>query len=79
MALHGTLHRVFAQNLRSLREDKSLTQEEMADRMGIRQPQYSALERAQNSPTLATVERAATALGVTCEELLAAKKLAKAG
>jgi transcriptional regulator with XRE-family HTH domain len=78
MALEGTLHRVFAQNLRRLRLEGSLTQEEMAERLGIKQSQYSDLENARNSATLRTVERAAIALGVPYDDLLSAKKPDKA-
>lgn len=77
MALDGTLHRVFAQNLRRIRKAKGLNQGQAAELMGIKQTTYSDLENAQNSPTLRTVERAATAFGVTVRELLESGKLAE--
>jgi transcriptional regulator with XRE-family HTH domain len=78
MALEGTLARVFAQNLRQIRREKKLTQEEMADRLGTSQSAYSDMENARNSPTLTTVERVAVALGCPYEDLLRSEKLAAA-
>lgn len=78
MALEGTLHRVFALNLRRLRQDNNLSQAAMAERLGITQSQYSDLENARNSATLRTVERAAIALGIPYDELLSAKNLSTA-
>jgi len=76
MALKNTLHRVFCQNLRAIRKARGLTQVEMAERMASTQPAYSDLENGRCAPTLTTLERVATALSVTPEELLAAKKVA---
>lgn len=75
MALDGTLHRMFCQKLRSFRKAKGITQQAMAERMGIAQSAYCQLETGRYEPRLSTVEKAAVALGVKAEELLSAERL----
>lgn len=75
MALDGTLTRLFALNLRAIRRQKSLTQAQVAERLGVTQATYSRYEAGENSPTLTTVQAVAVALGVSHEELLSSKKL----
>jgi len=75
MALDGTLHRVFVQNLRVMRKAKKLSQGKMAERLGMSQSAYAQWENGHSCPTLNTVERFATALGVTHRELLSTEKL----
>jgi len=75
MALEGTLHRLFCQKLRAIRKANGITQEQMAERMGITQPSYCSLENGRFAPIIGTIEKAALALGVKPEELLSAKKV----
>ncbi len=70
MPAETTMHRVFCQNLRSMRAAGSLTQEAMADRLGMTQPQYAKIENGSHVPSLVTVERITIALGVSVAELL---------
>lgn len=77
MAIESTLVRLFAQNLRTLRTDRGVTQVEMADRLGVTHSAYCQVESGRNAPTLTTVEKIATALGVNAEDLLSGKKLAR--
>lgn len=63
--------RRLASNLKRLREAQDLTQQELADKIGIDQKQISRIERKQTSPSLATVSRVARALGVDVTDLLA--------
>lgn len=70
MPAESTMHRVFCQNLRSLRAAGKLTQEAMAERLGMTQPQYAKIENGSNVPSLLTVERITVALGVSVAELL---------
>lgn len=78
MALEGTLHRLFCQKLRAIRKAKGLTQEQMAERMGMSQPAYSDLENGRFCPTISTIERAALALGIAADVLLSAEKFVAA-
>lgn len=70
MPANSTLHRVFCQNLRAIRKAKSLTQEQMAERLGMTQSQYAKIETGSNVPILTMVERISVALGVTVSDLL---------
>lgn len=49
--------------LKSIREDKKLSQGEIAFRMGITQPAVSAIEKGNSDPNLGTIRRYANALG----------------
>lgn len=70
MPAESTMHRVFCQNLRSLRIGGGLTQGAMADRLGMTQPQYAKIENGTNVPSLHTIERITVSLGVSAGELL---------
>ncbi len=62
--------RVLARRVRSLRKALGLTQEELADRVGLRQAQISELESARNNIKIDNLHRLAAALGVRPRELL---------
>jgi transcriptional regulator with XRE-family HTH domain len=62
--------RVLARRVRSLRKALGLTQEDLADRVGLRQAQISELESARNNITINNLHRLAVALGVRPHELL---------
>ena len=55
--------------VKECREQKSLTQSELAERSGLRQPQISRLEAGVHSPSFKTLEKIANALGVTVGDL----------
>ncbi len=61
--------RQLARRVRSLREDRRLTQEEFARRAGISVSFASLLERGERSPSFETLFTVATALGVPVHEL----------
>jgi transcriptional regulator with XRE-family HTH domain len=63
-----------ATNLRSLRESRGLSQQKAAQLAGIPRPTWSSLESGAANPTLAVLSRAASALQVSIEELIAAPK-----
>ena len=62
--------RVLARRVRTLRKALGLSQEELADRVGLRQAQISELESARNNITIDNLHRLAIALGVRPRELL---------
>jgi transcriptional regulator with XRE-family HTH domain len=64
------LRRDFAANLRRLRLERGLSQEELAHRTGIDRTYVSHLERLRYNPTLDMVERLAAALEIDALELL---------
>ena len=64
------IREIFARNLRTLRQAKDLSQEELAHRAGIDRTYISALERNVYNASIDVVERLAEALGVEAAELL---------
>lgn len=66
------LHSVFLVNLRTRRQELRLTQEEVAERLGISQSAYCNLEAGKRCPNLKTIEKAAQALNLPAASLLIA-------
>ena len=64
------LRRIVAQNLRRLRQDRGLSQEELADLAGLNRNYIGMIEREENAPTVDTLEELAKALKVQPEDLL---------
>jgi len=58
------------ENLRALRKKKGLTQQELADKTGIRLAHISTLESKESDPKLSTLERLLEALDCSPNELL---------
>jgi transcriptional regulator with XRE-family HTH domain len=59
-----------AQNIKRIREEKHMSQGDICRDLGCDRSFISNLEAGKNNPTLITLERVASALGVTCAELL---------
>jgi transcriptional regulator with XRE-family HTH domain len=62
---------VLALNLRRLRADQGLSQEDLADRADIDRTYISSLERSVYAAGIDVVDRLAKALGVSVADLLA--------
>lgn len=60
-------HQKLMRDLIALREKHSLSQEVVADRMGVSQPTVSSFERYDSNPTLSTLRRYALAVGARIE------------
>jgi transcriptional regulator with XRE-family HTH domain len=65
-----------ARNLQQLREARGLTQQQMAKLAGMPRATWTHLESGDGNPTLGVLYRAAQALGVSIEELIAEPKAA---
>lgn len=65
-SLVGTL----AQNIRRLRHELGLSQEELADVCGLHRTYVGSVERAERNVTLSSLEMLAKALGVSVVDLL---------
>jgi len=65
------IHRAFGQVLREYRLKSSLSQEDLALEAGVDRTFVSMLERGKRQPTLGTIFRIATALGVSPATLVA--------
>lgn len=62
--------RRLALHLRKVREDKGLTQEDVAFKAGVNTAYYGHLERGVYSPTMFVIWRISQALGITIEEFM---------
>ena len=58
------LREVVAQNLRRLRRERGMSQEELAHRAGVNRNYIGMLERAENAPTVDMLERLAAVLQI---------------
>lgn len=56
--------------VRRLRQEAGLSQEALADAAGLDRAYISGLERGRRNPTLASLTRIATALGVPLHDLM---------
>jgi transcriptional regulator with XRE-family HTH domain len=65
------LKEIMARNLRRIRHDKHLTQEELADRSGLSARYVGAIERGEMSASITVLGQIAEALEVEPAELLA--------
>lgn len=66
-----SLVKLFASNLRRLRLEKMLSQEDLAEKSGLHRTYISGIERGLRNVSLNNVEKIATALGVDVVSLLA--------
>lgn len=67
-------HDHLADNIKALRETRGLSQQQIAKAAGIPRATWTHLESGAANPTLAVLDRVATAFQVTIEELVAAPR-----
>jgi transcriptional regulator with XRE-family HTH domain len=65
------LHQRLAARLRSLRVERGLTLDLLAERAGVSRSMISLIERGESSPTAAVLDRLSAGLGVTLASLFA--------
>jgi transcriptional regulator with XRE-family HTH domain len=65
-----TLRRTLARNLKRIRRERGLTQEELADRAGLNRNYVGMIEREENAATVDTLEALAEALQVDVSRLI---------
>jgi len=73
------IRKVFGQNMRRHRLAAGLSQEAVAERMGVDRAHVSSMERGQQNVTLLTIWSAAQALGVQPAAFLDDKAEARVG
>ncbi len=64
----------FADNVKRLREEKGLTQAELAGQVNVAQSMIAQYEKGLKVPTIVTGVALARKLGTTCEALVSDKK-----
>lgn len=77
--VEGELQAVVGRNVRRIRAGRGVSQEELADEIGVHRTYMGGVERGERNLTLRSVERLAAGLGVDVRELLAAPDAAPAG
>jgi transcriptional regulator with XRE-family HTH domain len=60
----------FSEHLAALRKQKSLTQQQLAERIGVHVVQLRRYEAGSSQPTLDVIRSMAVALGISADELL---------
>ena len=68
--MEGELQQRLGRNLRAIRIDRGLSQEELAEVLHVHRTYVGGLERGERNLSLRSVERLAAGLGVTPERLL---------
>lgn len=64
------MRKLVGENVRKIRSEMGLTQEQFAERSGFSQQYISGLEQGRRNPTIVTVHELAVALGVSHMDLL---------
>ena len=67
--MSGSIAAQFSRRLRTLRKESGLTQDALADLSGLHVTYIAGLEGGKRNPTLITLTRLATALGVSLSGL----------
>jgi transcriptional regulator with XRE-family HTH domain len=65
-----TLRRILARNLKRLRRERGLSQEELADLAGLNRNYVGMIERQENAASVDTLEALAEALEIKAAQLL---------
>ena len=66
--------KVLAKNVRQLRHEQSISQEELAELCGLHRTYIGAVERGERNVTLSTLEVLAAAFHLSVPELIAPRK-----
>jgi transcriptional regulator with XRE-family HTH domain len=69
--VEGALQIVVGRNIRRLRQERGLSQEDLADEIGVHRTYMGGVERGERNLTLRSLERLAERLGVSPLSLLA--------
>ena len=62
------MRKLVGRNVKRVKQDKGLTQEQLAERSGFSQQYISGLEQGRRNPTIVSIYELATALGVSYME-----------
>lgn len=68
------LIRALAENIRRLRQEQHLSQEELADRCDLHRTYVGSVERGERNVTLSSIELLAKALGASVVDLLTPRR-----
>ena len=74
LAMNNYFKKSFGNKIRDLREDRDMSQSQVAALIPMNQSNYSKIERDVQQPDLYQLKRIAEIFGVSCDELLEIKK-----
>lgn len=69
MQLNTDILKIFGENIRKIRKEKGLSQEELAFKANLHRTYIGMIERAEKNITLINIEKIANALEVNIKEL----------
>ncbi|QEZ68022.1 XRE family transcriptional regulator [Paraclostridium bifermentans] len=61
-------------NIKKFRKEKGLTQKELAEKIGVSGAYIQQIENNKKNPSIKTLNKISSALGVTIQELIAGEK-----
>jgi transcriptional regulator with XRE-family HTH domain len=64
------MRKLVGRNIKRIRQEKGLTQEQLAEVSGFSQQYISGLEQGRRNPTIVSIYELATALGISHMELV---------
>jgi len=64
------MRKLVGRNVKRIRQERGLTQEQLAERSGFSQQYISGLEQGRRNPTIVSIYELAIALGVSHMELV---------
>jgi transcriptional regulator with XRE-family HTH domain len=64
------MRKLVGRNIKRIRQEKGLTQEQLAEVSGFSQQYLSGLEQGRRNPTIVSIYELATALGISHMELV---------
>ncbi|MBI5449001.1 helix-turn-helix transcriptional regulator [Candidatus Gottesmanbacteria bacterium] len=67
---NNTITKKFGQKLKAIRNEKIMSQGDIARSLGVHRSYISGLERGIRNPTLTNIERLAKSLGIKMSKLL---------
>lgn len=70
MQLNTDILKIFGENVRKIRREKGLSQEELAFKANLHRTYIGMIERAEKNITLINIEKIANALEVNIKELI---------
>jgi transcriptional regulator with XRE-family HTH domain len=70
METNSEILKVFGQNVRAIRKDKNMSQEEIAFKADLHRTYIGMIERAEKNITLLNIEKIANALDININNLL---------
>jgi len=73
VAISSEIHAKFCDQMKAWRAFLRMTQQEVADNLGVKQPVIAQLEKGDYVPSIETVADVATAMGITFDQIMSVR------